>query len=108
MKIARYIETFSIDELPQLWNVFIWDMTLVGPRPHQPREVEKYEIHQEQVLTVKPGITGMAQVSWREKLQIETEAALDIAYIEHWSIWLDFRILIKTIFVVLQRWFQKF
>lgn len=72
-------------------------MSLVGPRPHQPREVDLYDEHHYQVLTVKPGITGMAQVSGREQNSFEEEVGYDVYYIENYSILLDLLILIKTI-----------
>ena len=65
-KIWAFIEKYSIDELPQFFNLILWNMSLVWPRPHQPREVEKYTIEQKRLLTIKPGITWMAQVNWRE------------------------------------------
>ena len=67
-RVGRIIEALSIDELPQLWNVLKGDMSLVGPRPHQPREVEKYETWQKRTLSIKPGITGLAQISGRSDL----------------------------------------
>lgn len=102
-KIGRFIEKYSIDELPQLWNVFVGNMSLVGPRPHQPREVELYDEWHKQVLTLKPGITGMAQTHGRHKNSFDQEVALDTYYIEHWSLWLDIRICLRTIVVVLLR-----
>jgi lipopolysaccharide/colanic/teichoic acid biosynthesis glycosyltransferase len=78
-------------------------MSLVGPRPHQPREVEKYSIDQKRLLTIKPGITGMAQVNGREKLDFKKEAELDIFYIENWSALLDLKIILKTFSVILKR-----
>ena len=102
-RVGRIIEAFSIDELPQLWNVFKGDMSLVGPRPHQPREVEKYETWQKRTLSVKPGITGLAQISGRSDLSFTDEARLDIYYIENWSLWMDIEILFKTFFVLLKK-----
>ena len=81
-------------------------MSLVGPRPHQPREVALYEEHHYQVLTTKPGITGMAQVYGREKNSFEEEVGYDTYYIEHYSIILDTIILMKTFLVVLARAFR--
>lgn len=100
MRIWRIIESVSFDELPQLFNVFRWDMSLVWPRPHQPREVEKYDEWHKQVLTIKPGITGMAQVYAREAQDFNNEVKLDRFYIENWSWMLDVKLLIKTIGVV--------
>ncbi len=68
-------------------------MSIVGPRPHQPREVQNYQQHQERLLTIKPGITGMAQVNGREKNNFEKEAKLDIFYIENWNFLLDLKIM---------------
>jgi len=102
-RVGRIIETLSIDELPQLFNVLIGDMSLVGPRPHQLREVEKYEKWQKRTLSIKPGITGLAQISGRSDLSFADEARLDIYYIENWSLWLDIEILFKTFFVLLKK-----
>jgi lipopolysaccharide/colanic/teichoic acid biosynthesis glycosyltransferase len=106
-KIGAFIEKWSIDELPQLMNVIKWEMSLVWPRPHQPREVEKYDFRENRVLTIKPWITGMAQVNWREKNTFEDEVRLDIFYIENWSLLLDLKIILKTISVVFRRGFKK-
>lgn len=102
-KIWTIIEKYSIDELPQLFNVFKWDMSLVWPRPHQLREVDLYKEHQKRVLTLKPWITGMAQTHWRHKNSFDDEVKLDIFYIENWSLLLDIKILFKTIKVVLKK-----
>ncbi|MEA3249231.1 MAG: sugar transferase [Patescibacteria group bacterium] len=102
-RVGKFIRRFSIDELPELFMVFIGTMSLVGPRPHLPEEVDRYEDHHRRVLTVKPGITGMSQVSGRANLDFEEEVKLDIYYIENWSPWLDLAILIKTPAVVLAR-----
>ena len=91
-KIWNFIEKYSIDELPQAFNVLLGNMSLIWPRPHQPREVEKYMLHQKRLLTVKPGITWMAQVNGREKNNFEDETKLDIFYIENWGIWLGEKI----------------
>lgn len=101
-RIGRIIEPLSIDELPQLFNVLLGDMSLVGPRPHQPREVEKYETWQRRTLSIKPGVTGLAQISGRSDLNFADEARLDIYYIENWSLWMDIEILFKTFFVLLK------
>lgn len=98
-RIGTFIERYSLDELPQLVNVLLGNMSLVGPRPHQPREVERYSEPSRRVLTCKPGITGLAQVSGRHRNTLEDEVRLDIAYMEQWSLWLDIKIILKT-FVV--------
>jgi exopolysaccharide biosynthesis polyprenyl glycosylphosphotransferase len=101
--VGKFIEKYSIDELPQLWNVLKGDMSLVGPRPHQEREVNKYREYHRRLLTIKPGITGMAQISGRSDLDFEDEYKLDVFYIENWSLLLDIIILLKTPFAVFNR-----
>lgn len=102
-RVGNFIEKYSIDELPQLFNVFFGSMSLVGPRPHQEREVEKYREYHRRLLTIKPGVTGMAQVSGRSDLDFEDEYKLDLFYIENWSLWLDIQICLKTIGVLFQK-----
>lgn len=101
MKFGKIIERLSLDEIPQLYNVLIGQMSLIGPRPHQPREVDLYDEADKQVLIVKPGITGMAQVYGRENNSFKEEVALDRYYIEHYSILLDLVIFLRTFFVVI-------
>ncbi len=103
MKIGSFIERFSIDELPQLFNVLTWDMSLIWPRPHQPREVELYKEYQKRVLTIKPGITWMWQVHWRHQNTFDDEVKLDTFYIENWSLLLDLKIFFKTIKTIINR-----
>lgn len=95
-RVGRFIRKMSIDELPQLINVIAGTMSLVGPRPHEPEEVARYDRHQKKLLTIKPGMTGLAQVSGRSNLSFEEEARLDMYYIEHWSFGLDAQILLRT------------
>ena len=102
-KIWSFIEKYSIDELPQFFNTLIWNMSLVWPRPHQPREVKNYELYQKRVLTIKPWITWMAQVNWREKNDFKKEVELDIFYIENRTFILDLKILLKTFTTILKR-----
>ncbi len=78
-------------------------MSLVGPRPHMPEEVAKYKPEHKKVLTIKPGMTGLAQISGRADLDFDEEVRLDTYYIEHWSPWLDLYILLKTPLVVIFR-----
>ena len=85
-----------MDELPQLRSVLIGTMSLIGPRPHLPTEVETYEGRHKRLLAIKPGITGYAQVYGRDSLNFEAEAKLDLRYIQHWSVWLDLKILLMT------------
>lgn len=102
-KIGRILRKWSIDELPQLINVVRGEMSLVGPRPHEPEEVAQYQRSHKQLLIIKPGITGLAQISGRSELPFEEEVKLDIYYIENWSLYFDLQILVKTIPVVLRR-----
>lgn len=102
-KIWKIIEKYSIDELPQFFNLILWNMSLVWPRPHQPREVKEYSLDEKRLLTIKPWITWMAQVNWRETNDFKKETQLDIFYIENWSILLDLKIILKTFSVVLSR-----
>ncbi len=101
-KIGKFIRKTSIDEFPNFWNVLIGKMSLVGPRPHEPHEVAKYQKHHRKLLNIKPGITGMAQVSGRSSLEFEEEVKLDTLYIETWSLWLDVIILFKTPLVLVK------
>jgi exopolysaccharide biosynthesis polyprenyl glycosylphosphotransferase len=101
-RVGKVLRRWSIDELPELFLVFIGRMSLVGPRPHLPEEVAKYENYHKKTLTIKPGITGLAQVSGRSDLLFEEEAKLDIYYIENWSMLLDLSILFRTPFAVLK------
>jgi len=100
--VGRLLRRFSLDELPQLFNVLRSDMSLVGPRPPLPEEVERYERWQRRRLSMKPGLTGLWQVSGRAELDnFSRWTTLDLAYIDQWSLWLDFKILLKTIPAVL-------
>jgi exopolysaccharide biosynthesis polyprenyl glycosylphosphotransferase len=99
-RVGRLLRRFSLDELPQLVNVLRGDMSLVGPRPHFPWEVERYERHHRKVLAVKPGMTGLAQVSGRSDLDFEDEVRLDRYYIEHWNFGLDLLLMLRTIAVI--------
>ena len=100
-KIGRFIRKTSIDELPQLFNVLHGEMSLVGPRPPLPEEVKKYEWLFRKRLSVKPGITCVWQISGRSNITFERWMEMDNEYIENWSIWLDIKILFKTIPAVL-------
>lgn len=102
-RVGKFIEKYSIDELPQFFNVLFGSMSLVGPRPHQQREVEKYMDYHRRLLTIKPGVTGMAQVSGRSDLDFEDEYKLDLYYIENWSLWLDIQICLKTVGVLFRK-----
>jgi exopolysaccharide biosynthesis polyprenyl glycosylphosphotransferase len=96
-KIGRILRKTRIDETPQLINVLKGEMSLVGPRPHQPDEIAKYEKHHKKVLLIKPGITGMAQISGSSDLPFEEEVKLDTYYVENWTLLKDIYILVKTV-----------
>lgn len=96
-RVGRYIRRLSLDELPQLFNVLIGDMSLVGPRPPLASEVADYQPWQMQRLTVIGGLTGLWQISGRSDLDFDDLCRLDIEYIETWSLLLDVQILLKTI-----------
>ncbi|HEV7666514.1 MAG TPA: sugar transferase [Chloroflexota bacterium] len=100
-RIGTFMRRWSIDELPQLWNVVRGDMSLVGPRPATPREVALYEDWQLHRLETLPGITGLWQVSGRSELGFSEQVLMDIMYIENWSLGLDLRILLRTVPAVL-------
>ncbi|TMV50783.1 sugar transferase [Paenibacillus mesophilus] len=101
-RVGRFIRKYSLDELPQLFNVLVGQMSLIGPRPPLPNEVEQYTDYQWRRFDVRPGITGLWQVSGRSDLPFEEWVKLDIYYIERWSLALEFKILLKTIPVVLK------
>lgn len=96
-RLGRWLRRLRLDELPQLWNVVRGDISLVGPRPHQPDEVARYQRHHKRVLGIKAGVTGFAQISGSSALSFEEEVRLDTFYIENWSFWMDVRILMRTL-----------
>jgi exopolysaccharide biosynthesis polyprenyl glycosylphosphotransferase len=102
-KVGKLLEKTSLDELPQFFNVLLGNMSVVGPRPHQPREVAKYKSHHFKVLNIKPGITGFAQVNGRSDLTFEREVYFDTYYIEHWSLILDLKIILMTPIILFKR-----
>lgn len=101
-RVGRLIRATSLDELPQLFNIFAGDMSLVGPRPPLPSEVAEYEPRQRRRLSVKPGLTGLWQVSGRNQVDFDQWMKLDLEYIDNWSLWLDLKILFKTVPAVLR------
>jgi len=100
-KIGEFIRKYSLDELPQFWNVIKGDMSLVGPRPALIEEVESYSEVAKKRLSVKPGITGLWQVSGRSNLSFNDMIELDLSYINNRSIWNNFQILFKTIMLII-------
>lgn len=100
-RVGRVLRKYSLDELPQLWNVFLGQLSLVGPRPHPLDDFSRYELEHRRRLEVKPGITGLWQVTARRDPSFEKNVALDLEYAQKWSVWLDCRILWKTLAVVI-------
>ena len=101
-RTGRVLRRLSLDELPQLLNVLLGDMSVVGPRPPIPYEVEAYELWHRKRLDMKPGLTGLWQVSGRNRLTFEEMVRLDLFYIENWSLWLDIKIMLRTLPVLLR------
>jgi exopolysaccharide biosynthesis polyprenyl glycosylphosphotransferase len=102
-RVGRFIRRYSLDELPQLFNVLNGTMSLIGPRPPLPREVAEYEGRVHRRLLIKPGITGLWQISGRSNLSWEESVKLDLYYVENWSILTDFVVLLKTVRAVVRR-----
>lgn len=101
-RVGRILRRFSLDEVPQLFNVLRGDMSIVGPRPPIPYEVEAYELRHRRRLDMKPGLTGLWQVSGRNRLPFEEMVKLDLFYIENWSLLLDLKIILRTMLVMLR------
>jgi lipopolysaccharide/colanic/teichoic acid biosynthesis glycosyltransferase len=102
-RFGRFLRSTSLDELPQLWNVLRGDMSLVGPRPLHLHYLPRYNSEQARRHDMKPGVTGLSQVNGRNALGWERRLALDVWYVDHWSLGLDFRILARTAATVLGR-----
>lgn len=100
-KVGRFLRVTSLDELPQLWNVLKGDMSLVGPRPPLPREVEQYTSYDKQRLTVTPGCTGLWQVSGRNGLSFQQMVELDLYYIQNRTLWFDIKLITKTFWIMI-------
>jgi exopolysaccharide biosynthesis polyprenyl glycosylphosphotransferase len=96
-RLGRVLRATSIDELPQLWNVLRGEMSIVGPRPAPPREVADYDVWHRRRLAMKPGITGLWQVEARFDEEFDHRASLDLEYIDDWSLWLDLKIIFRTV-----------
>ncbi|WP_295731813.1 sugar transferase [uncultured Limosilactobacillus sp.] len=101
-KIGHFIRKYSLDELPQLFNVIKGDMSLVGPRPPLPSEVAEYTEYDKQRLMVTPGATGLWQVGGRNDVDFDTMVQLDLEYIQHRSVWLDLKIMFKTVEIMIR------
>jgi lipopolysaccharide/colanic/teichoic acid biosynthesis glycosyltransferase len=104
-RVTRFggiLRKLNFDELPQLWNVLVGDMSLIGPRPYMPHELVRYPQHQEVLARVRPGITGLWQVSGRHRTTFERRLELDIYYVENYSIWLDLHVLMRTVWIIMK------
>jgi undecaprenyl phosphate N,N'-diacetylbacillosamine 1-phosphate transferase len=106
-KVGRILRSTSLDELPQLWNVLLGDMSLVGPRPpveyHPYKGYQAYPEFAKQRFEMRPGITGLAQVTVRNSVSWDERIAIDVQYVNKFNVWLDFKILLSTIFVIVNR-----
>lgn len=102
-RLGRFLRACSLDELPELWNVLRGEMSLVGPRPLLARYLERYTPEQSRRHRMRPGITGWAQVNGRNAITWDERLALDVWYVDHWSLALDARILARTLWIVLSR-----
>jgi lipopolysaccharide/colanic/teichoic acid biosynthesis glycosyltransferase len=96
-RTGRFLRKSSIDELPQLWNVLRGEMSIVGPRPPLPSEVAAYDVWHRRRLSMKPGITGLWQVNARHESEFDRWVEIDLDYIDSWSLWLDLKIMLRTI-----------
>jgi lipopolysaccharide/colanic/teichoic acid biosynthesis glycosyltransferase len=99
--VGRILRRFSLDELPQMWNILRGDMSFVGPRPAIPEEVEKYEAWQRRRLRMRPGLTCIWVIEGRSHVKFHRWIQLDLAYIDNWSLWLDAKIFLRTIPIVI-------
>jgi lipopolysaccharide/colanic/teichoic acid biosynthesis glycosyltransferase len=102
-RVGRWLRRTSLDELPQLWNVVRGEMSLVGPRPALPDEVARYDVDPRRRLVVKPGMTGLWQVSGRSDLSWTESVRLDVRYVDNWSLGMDLAIMVRTLRAVVSR-----
>lgn len=102
-RVGRFLRSASLDELPELWNVLIGDMSLVGPRPLLTAYLDRYSAEQARRHDVKPGVTGWAQINGRNAISWDEKFAFDVWYVDHQSTWLDIKIIIRTIIHVVRR-----
>jgi lipopolysaccharide/colanic/teichoic acid biosynthesis glycosyltransferase len=101
-RVGRILRKFSLDELPQMFNVLLGDMSLVGPRPPIPSEVERYEWWQRRRVSVKPGLTCLWQVYGRNRVSFKRWVEMDLYYIDNWSLWMDLKLIAHTFRVVIR------
>ncbi len=102
-RVGKFLRSLSLDELPQLINILKGEMSIIGPRPALPAHYPRYTDHQKRRLLMKPGVTGLAQINGRNTLKWSQRIKYDVWYIEHYSLWLDLKILLRTIKVILLR-----
>ncbi len=102
-RVGQFLRTWSLDELPQFYSVLMGDMSIVGPRPTLLYQVEQYSDFQKKRLLVRPGVTGWAQINGRNAIGWEERIKLDVWYVENWSLWLDIKIMLRTIRVIVKR-----
>ena len=100
---GRFLRSTTLDEFPEMWNVLIGDMSVVGPRPLMMRYLPRYNSFQARRMEMKPGVTGWAQINGRNAISWDEKFALDVWYIDNSSFWLDLKIVVKTFFVVINR-----
>jgi lipopolysaccharide/colanic/teichoic acid biosynthesis glycosyltransferase len=100
-RVGRFLRRYSLDELPQIFNVILGDMSLVGPRPYLESEIPDMDQKESIILRVKPGITGIWQVTWRNESTFDQRVQLDVEYVRSWSPWIDLYVLARTVPVVL-------
>jgi undecaprenyl-phosphate galactose phosphotransferase len=101
-KVGKYIRKFSLDELPQIINVIQGNMSFIGPRPYLPGEKKDIGNYLDLILSIKPGVTGLWQISGRNEVEFSERLRYDYLYIKNWSLWLDFIILLKTFHTVIK------
>jgi len=102
-RFGKFLRSTTLDEFPEMWNVLIGDMSVVGPRPLMMRYLQRYNKYQARRMEMKPGVTGLAQINGRNAISWDEKFALDISYIDNSSLWLDLKIIVRTFFVVLNR-----
>jgi len=102
-KVGRFLRTWGLDELPQLWNVLKGEMSLVGPRPTLDYQVKRYDDRQRRRLLVSPGLTGWALIHGRNAISWQERIEYDLWYVDNWTLWVDLKVLLRTLVVVLKR-----
>lgn len=100
---GKFLRSTTLDEFPEMWNVLVGDMSVVGPRPLMMRYVPRYNKFQARRMEMKPGVTGLAQINGRNAISWDEKFALDVSYVDNSSFWLDLKIVVRTFFVVLNR-----